>query len=351
MRGHGGPVRAVAVSADGKSAISGSFDTSAIRWSLERNAAEQVLRFHESAVNAVAVLKDGRLVTGGEDGKVAIWKPGEPHPAKTFEGHTAPIVVARGVAGRQHDRVGILGPHHPAVAARGRRAARARRPLAERQRGCVHRGRQDGGECGLRREGPDLAAPGWRSSINATVPTALNAVAVAPDGEIAAAGANGLVYFLSAARPEARRSRRHGIADHLAHHLADGSLVAAAGIRGSVAIIERKSRKVARTLVGPGLPVWSVAFFPDNKTLLSGGTDRMVRRWDASSGDHIGAVPLARMTIRSRRLPAIAARRSIAPASPATRCRPMKATAPGRRSPAFSAAGSRPCPATISPTR
>ena len=65
LRGHGGPVRAVAVSADGKSGISGSFDTSAIRWSFERKVAEQVLRFHESAVNAVAILRDGRLATGG----------------------------------------------------------------------------------------------------------------------------------------------------------------------------------------------------------------------------------------------------------------------------------------------
>ena len=40
LRGHGGPVRAVAVSANGETAISGSFDTSAIRWSLTRNAAE-----------------------------------------------------------------------------------------------------------------------------------------------------------------------------------------------------------------------------------------------------------------------------------------------------------------------
>src|SRR5436190_15446545 len=88
LRGHGGPVRAVAISPDGKRAISGSFDSSAIRWSLERNAAEQVLRFHESAVNAVTILKDGRLATGGEDGRIAIWKPGEPVPAQTFEGHT-----------------------------------------------------------------------------------------------------------------------------------------------------------------------------------------------------------------------------------------------------------------------
>jgi cytochrome c len=59
-----------------------------------------------------------------------------------------------------------------------------------------------------------------------------------------------------------------------------------------VAIIDRKNRAITRTLVGPGLPVWSVAFFPDNKTLLTGGTDRMVRRWDATTVEHIGAVPL-----------------------------------------------------------
>ena len=74
----------------------------------------------------------------------------------------------------------------------------------------------------------------------------------------------------------------------------DGNLVAAAGIRGSVAVIERKTRKLAHTLVGPGLPVWSAAFFPDSRTLLTGGTDRMIRRWDASSGEPVGAVVVGR---------------------------------------------------------
>ncbi|WP_204274441.1 hypothetical protein, partial [Stenotrophomonas maltophilia] len=35
MRGHGGPVRALAVTTDGQIAISGSFDSSAILWSVE----------------------------------------------------------------------------------------------------------------------------------------------------------------------------------------------------------------------------------------------------------------------------------------------------------------------------
>ena len=46
LRGHGGPVRAVAVTADGKTAITGSFDTRAIVWSLGSGAAREVLLFH-----------------------------------------------------------------------------------------------------------------------------------------------------------------------------------------------------------------------------------------------------------------------------------------------------------------
>src|SRR5262249_48435666 len=92
LRGHGGPVRALAISADGNSAISGSFDSAAVPWPLTRNAAEEVLRFHESAVNAVALSPDGRAFTGGEDARIAVWQPGVAAPVKVFEGHTAPIV-------------------------------------------------------------------------------------------------------------------------------------------------------------------------------------------------------------------------------------------------------------------
>src|SRR5262247_4330144 len=82
LRGHGGPVRALAISPDGTQAVSGSFDTSAIRWSLAKNAAEQVLRFHDGAVNAVAYLKDGRIVTAGADAHIAVWTPGQQQPDK-----------------------------------------------------------------------------------------------------------------------------------------------------------------------------------------------------------------------------------------------------------------------------
>ncbi len=92
LRGHGGPVRAVAVSPDGSRAVSGSFDATAILWSLSSGTAEKVLRFHDSAVNAAAFLKDGRIVTSGEDAAIAIWQPGTTKPERVLKGHTGPVV-------------------------------------------------------------------------------------------------------------------------------------------------------------------------------------------------------------------------------------------------------------------
>jgi len=66
-------------------------------------------------------------------------------------------------------------------------------------------------------------------------------------------------------------------------------LIAAAGIGGNVAIVDRKARGVARTLANPGSPVWSVAFVADNTTLLTGGADGKIRRWNARTGDAIGS--------------------------------------------------------------
>lgn len=292
MRGHGGPVRAVAVAPDGASAISGSFDTSAIRWSLSRSAAEQVLRFHESAVNALVFLKDGRVVTGGEDGKLAIWKPGIPLPERTFEGHTAPIVALAvssdggTIASASWDRTIRLWPV----------AGGAPRVLEGHT--------QNVNGVGFSADGQALVSAGYDATVRiwpltgnaapaiATLPTPLNAVAVAPDGEIVAAGANGRLYLVTM---KGETTGELDVTETPVIALAlspDGTRVAAAGIRGSVAIIDRKARAIERTLVGPGLPVWSVAFFPDGKSLLTGGMDRMVRRWDASTGEHIGAVPL-----------------------------------------------------------
>src|SRR3974390_790066 len=96
LRGHGGPVRALVVSPDGSEAVSGSFDTSAIRWALTPNLAEQVMRFHDNAVNAVAWLKDGHVVTAGADAHIAIWTQGKLDPDMVLDGDTGPSAALAG---------------------------------------------------------------------------------------------------------------------------------------------------------------------------------------------------------------------------------------------------------------
>jgi cytochrome c len=287
LRGHGGPVRALAISPDGTLAISGSFDTSAIRWSLARNAAVEVLRFHEGAVNAVAYLPDGRVATAGEDGRIALWRPGEPQPVAVLTGHTAPVVAL------------ALSPDGQTLASASWDHSARLWPLDGGASRVLEGHAQNVNGVAFAPDGRTVVTVGYDATLRIwprdgaaaviTLPAPLNAVAVAPDGEIVTAGADGKVAMLSPAgelRGEVEAAQAPVIALALSR---DGKRVAAAGIRGSVAIIDRAAQRVERMLIGPGLPVWSVAFLPDNRTLITGGTDRVIRRWDALTGEPIGA--------------------------------------------------------------
>jgi len=286
LRGHGGPVRALAISPDGTRAVSGSFDTSAVRWSLARNVAEQVLRFHDGAVNAVAYLKDGRVVTAGADAHIAIWSAGKQAPDVVLDGHSAPIA---GLA---------VSPGGQWLASASWDHSVRLWPLAGGPPRVLEGNAQNVNGVAFSADGKEVVSAGYDATIRIwrladggvsirNLPTPLNTVAVAADGEIVAAGADGKVYFLSPGgevRGEVEAAKTPIIAVAISP---DGKLVAAAGIRGSVAIIDRATRRLNNTLIGPGLPVWSVAFFPDSRTLLTGGTDRMIRRWDAVRGEPI----------------------------------------------------------------
>jgi cytochrome c len=290
LRGHGGPVRALAVSPDGKILISGSFDTSAIRWSLPRGAAEDVLRFHDGAVNAVVLLQGGAAATGGEDARIAIWSPGERMPRTVLEGHQAPVVAL--AASRDGRFLASASWDHTArLWAVGGGAPRLLAGHSQNVNGIAFT--PDGRA--VVTAGYDATLRIWPLSgddtpLIAALPTPLNAVAIAADGEIITAGADGKIYLLSATG-----DRRSDIAAEGAPVVAialsgDGRRIAAASVRGSITVLDRVARRIERTLIGPGTPVWSVVFLPDNRTLLAGGADRMIRRWDTVTGEPVDGV-------------------------------------------------------------
>ncbi|MFE1599841.1 c-type cytochrome [Methylobacterium sp. ID0610] len=292
MRGHGGPVRALAVNPDGRLVISGSFDQSIILWSLDTGAALGVLRFHDGAVNAVAALPDGRFASASEDGRVALWRLGRSDPEQVLDAHSGPVV---GLA---------VSPDGTALASASWDGTARLWPLAggpaqvlEGHQGNVNAVAflPDGRPVTV---GADATVRIWPRGnapvTTATLPTALSAVAVTGDGEIVAAGADATVRFL---RPDGAVRAAVELGPDPVIALApspDGTRIAAATAGGTVAIIERATGRILLRLVGPGLPIWSVAWRPDGTELVTGGGDRLVRRWQARSGEPVGTLAMAR---------------------------------------------------------
>ncbi len=286
LRGHGGPVRALAI-VDAGTVISGSFDTTVIVWSLERASALSVRQFHSGSVNAGAALPDGRFASAGEDGRIAIWSRTLDKPVSVLEGHTAPVVAlavspdGMHIASASWDGTARVWPTDGGTP----------RVLSG------HQGNVNGvaflgggaiataGYDATLRIWPDAGAPVVKS-----FPAPLNTLATLPDGHLVLGAGDGRVRIATA---DGEVTGDVQITETPVTALAvspDGKRIAAAGIRGAIAVVAAKNLQVERTLVGPGLPVWSLAFTTDSRELLTGGSDRVIRRWAVATGELIGPV-------------------------------------------------------------
>lgn len=285
LRGHGGPVRALAIAPGGQLAASGSFDGSAIIWSLPRGHALHVLRFHDDAVNAVVFLDDERLATGGADGRIAIWRLGMAMPEAVLTGHEGPISSL------------ALSPDGKLLGSGSWDHTARLWSLATLSVRTVATHRANVNAVAFTPDGRSLVSAGYdamlqispldETSQRVALPAPLNMIAIAPDGEMIVGGADGSVRFLApdgALRGEIEIEGGGTPMTSLALSR-DGLRLAAGGLRGAVVVLDRSKRHVVARLVGPGLPVWSLAFALNGATLFSGGGDRVVREWNALTGE------------------------------------------------------------------
>lgn len=278
LSGHGGAVRSMAVLADGRRLISGGFDSAVIAWNLHTNVAQRVFRHHDSTVNALAALDAECFASGGEDGRIALWCGDDAQPYRVLGGHSAPISSLLYLRERQ-----LL------ASASWDRSIRLWR-LSDGTSAGVIAG-HDGPVTGLAQLGDGaLVSTSYDGQLRVTpaqgpgrmvrLDAPLNAVVVAGDGVIVTAGADGKVRLFAADLQElGERDLGHGPLNALAVS-PDGTAIAVAGIRTQVTLIRRHTLEVTGDILGPGLPVWSLAFSPDGSELFSGGADRAVRRWN-----------------------------------------------------------------------
>jgi WD40 repeat protein len=92
LNGHSSSVNAVAVTADGKRAISGSYDNTLKVWDLTTGKEQFTLNGHTSLVNAVAVTADGkRAISGSIDHSLKVWDLTTRKELFTLNGHSSSV--------------------------------------------------------------------------------------------------------------------------------------------------------------------------------------------------------------------------------------------------------------------
>jgi WD40 repeat protein len=88
--GHNDWVNAVAITPDGKQAVSASSDQTLIIWDLQSGTLLKTLAGHTQHVNAVAITPSGKkAVSGASDNTLKIWNLQSGTLLKTLRGHTA----------------------------------------------------------------------------------------------------------------------------------------------------------------------------------------------------------------------------------------------------------------------
>ena len=88
LAGHAGPVMAVAVTPDGRQAVSASDDTTLKVWDLASGTELRTLAGHAVRVTAVAVTPDGRqAVSASDDTTLKVWDLASGAELRTLAGH------------------------------------------------------------------------------------------------------------------------------------------------------------------------------------------------------------------------------------------------------------------------
>lgn len=312
LRGHGGPIRALAV-LDDTTIATGGFDTAIIVWDVAGRSARRVLRGHDGTVNALIALPDGCLVSGGEDGRIARWCASLTTPMQEaggdsadLKGPIATLAVSRDgawLASGAWSREVRLWPLAGAASRTG--SFEPGRVIAEHKGPVTGVAFVTGGSSG---DSGTIVSVSYDGEVRLTsigagtdhtgepprlqrqlqLPTALNGLNVLPDGRIVLTAADGRVRVLKAdLSPDFEIELPDGPLTAVAISF-DGRMIAAAGMRTPVTLIDVPSRQAVRRILGPGLPVWALAFSRDGRHLFTGGADRALRQWTVATGEPVG---------------------------------------------------------------
>ena len=262
LSGQASSVTAVAVTRDGKQAVSGSNDNTTMRgmgtlkvWDLGTGRELRTLTGHTGGVNAVAVTPDGKqAVSGSNDNTLKVWDLGTGRELRTLTGHTGGVNAA---AVTPDGKQAVSGSNDNTLKVWDLESGRALRTL----KGHSH---------------------------------SVNGVAVTPDGKRAvSASADSTLKVWDLGTGRALRTlegHSSGVKVVLSHPVSgvavtpDGKRVISASADKTLKVWDLETGRALRTLEGHSASVHGVAVTPDGKRAVSASWDNTLKVWDLGTG-------------------------------------------------------------------
>jgi WD40 repeat protein len=291
LQGHKGAVQSVVVSADGRTALSGSSDTTVILWDLTTGKPIRTMRGHQAAVQQVVFSPDGRTaLSASADKTLILWDLATGKPIRTLTGHTGEV---KGVSISPDGRTALSASADKTLILWDLATGKPIRTFGHPQEVNTVAFSPDGKQALSGSQ--DLTLILWDIATGTRIRTfeghtkEVRSVAWSADGTMAVSCSNDktiIVWDIATGTVKQRFSGHSRNATSVMFS-PDGQTILSSSADNRLGLWDVKTGTLIRFLAGHGGPVHTAAFGPDGHTVLSGSADNTLRLWDLDNHGEI----------------------------------------------------------------
>jgi WD40 repeat protein len=282
-------VTAIAVAPDGRHAISGFHDGTLKLWELESGTELRSLQGHGDAVNAVAVTPDGkRAVSASKDHTLRVWDLESGAELRSLQGHSD---TANAVAVTPDGKRAISGSHDRTLKVWDLESGAELRSLEDHSDWVTAVAVTPDGKRAISASA-DRTVKVWDLESGAELrgveghTRSVNAVVAAPDMKraVSASADHTLKVWDLESGAELRSLKGHSGAVNAVAVTPDGKRAVSASMDRTLKVWDLESGAELRSLKGHSDWVTALAVTPDGKRAVSASADHTLKVWDLESG-------------------------------------------------------------------